>query len=371
MSIYSYENLHQFAVFGIGMVLMSILMIPESQAQDWRYSAGYTVQNYSLLYDESSANTDGFRSTQKGAVEIELERYLLYRLYISGKADYLVNNQETILFGGPIDFKQLAVSANLGMQWNSLGVYAGFRVGQMWNMQFRGVTGEGENAWVEPAGDRDRMVTALTGGIKYFPMRFLRFDAAIHKQILEPKVFRPTPADNFTPQVNGFEFKPYSVQVGVTVSIPFNSSSRSKERVRHVNETGQLPTALNFGLTRFSSPLDNTRVTSGFGQRNNRPHHGVDLNAGRGDEVYASASGVVITAGTRRGFGNMVEVMHRNGYSTIYAHLDRVRVSEGEKVQRGQRVGNAGDSGQTTGVHLHFEIHRDGEPVNPTQFVRF
>lgn len=357
---------------GFCLMLLTLLITPNVEAQDWRYSTGYSVQNFGLIYEENTDYTDRIPSTLKGVVEVEIERYLLYSLYISAKADYLLNNQETFLLGGPIDFEQIGLSANLGLQWNKVGAYAGIRSSQMWDLRFRGVTTEGEDAWVNAEGESNRLITALTGGIKYFPMRYLRIDASIHKQLLDPKQFQPATPDEFIPAVNTMGFKPYSFQVGLTVSIPLNSRSRSKQRINHFNETGRLPLALNFGLTRFRSPLsENTQVTSGFGQRGLRPHQGVDLKVSRGKPVVAASSGVVINAGVASGFGNRVEIQHRNGYSTIYAHLDKIRVREGQKVQSGQRVGDAGDTGLSTGVHLHFEIHSDGTPINPTKIIRF
>ncbi len=372
MRIHKYAEFQKWLVFGFCLMLFNFGIWSNSDAQDWRYSTGYGIQNFGLIYEENADFTEGIRSTQKGVVEVEIERYLLYRLYISAKADYLLNNQETVLFGGPIDFEQIGVSANLGMQWNKLGAYAGIRSGHMWDLRFRGITAEGESAWISPVEESSRLLTALTGGIKYYPFRYLRFDANIQKQLLEPKRFEPAAFEDINPAINAMEFKPYSFQVGVSVSIPLNSRTRSKKRVNHINETGRLPLALDFGFTKFRSPLrETTRVTSGFGQRGVRPHQGVDLNVSLGKPIFAAASGVVIKAGVGSGFGKMVEIQHRNGYSTIYAHLDKIRVREGQKVRSGQRVGDAGNTGLSTGVHLHFEIHREGVPLNPTQFVKF
>lgn len=372
MSIYKYARLKKQIFLGLGVMLFTLLIARNAEAQDWRYSTGYAIQNFGLIYDKNIDYPESIRSTRKGVVEVEIERYLLYRLYISGKADYLLNNQGTFLFGGPIDFDQLGFSANVGMQWNRIGAYVGMRSGHLFDVRFRGVTGEGERAWVPAEIETNRLIAALTGGIKIFPMRYLRLDAGIHKQLLESKRFTPSIAEGFTPAIKAMEFKPYSFQVGLAVSIPLNSRTRSEQRINHINETGRLPMALDFGLIRFRSPLtEDTRVTSGFGQRGFRPHQGVDLQVSRGKPVVAASSGVVIKAGVGSGFGNMVEIQHRNGYSTIYAHLDRIRVREGQKVPRGHQVGDAGDTGLSTGVHLHFEVHRNGVPVNPTQFVNF
>jgi murein DD-endopeptidase MepM/ murein hydrolase activator NlpD len=97
----------------------------------------------------------------------------------------------------------------------------------------------------------------------------------------------------------------------------------------------------------------------------------VDLDARRGDAVVAAASGVVIHAGALRGFGNTVIIRHGGSYTTTYAHLHRIQVREGQNVRRGDAIGTAGDSGAATGVHLHFELRRDGVPIDPQQYIRF
>lgn len=372
MIVKRYAEFVKWPVFGFCLMLLTLGFISTVDAQDWRYSTGYAIQNFGLIYEKNSDYSERIRSTQKGVVEVEMERYLLYRLYVSGKADYLLNNQETFLFGGPIDFEQIGVSANLGMQWNKIGAYVGIRSGHIMDIKFRGITSDGDNTSISAEGGSNKLIAAVTGGIKFYPLRYLRVDASVYKQFIEPKEFRPEATEGFTPAINAMKFKPYSFQVGVTVSIPINSSKRSEKRIRHIKETGTLPLPLDFGFTRFRSPLiDDTRVTSGFGQRGVRPHQGVDLYVNRGRPVLAASNGVVINAGEASGFGKRVEIQHRNGYSTIYAHLDKIRVSEGQKVQSGQRVGDAGDTGLTSGVHLHFEIHRDRIPVNPTQFIIF
>lgn len=98
-------------------------------------------------------------------------------------------------------------------------------------------------------------------------------------------------------------------------------------------------------------------------------HSGIDLALPEGTAVHASAPGRVVTAGWEGGYGLLVVVSHGEGYTTYYAHLSRVLVSVGQFVEIGQPVGLSGNTGLSTGPHLHFEIRRDGVAVDPLQFL--
>ena len=116
-------------------------------------------------------------------------------------------------------------------------------------------------------------------------------------------------------------------------------------------------------------------ITSGFGTRSDpfnggRAHHlGIDFEANTGDPVLSAAGGVVSFAGVKTGYGNVVEVDHGNGYSTLYGHNSRLVVRVGDIVRAGQVVAKAGSTGRSTGPHVHFEVHINGRPVNPLPFL--
>lgn len=110
-------------------------------------------------------------------------------------------------------------------------------------------------------------------------------------------------------------------------------------------------------------------VTSEFGPRWGRNHNGIDFGAPRGRDVVATAPGVVIHAGPFGSFGNLVMIDHGQGYVTLYAHMDSVKVHEGQTVVVGQRVGEVGSTGRSTGPHLHFEVRIDGVPRNPRRYL--
>ncbi|WP_068116672.1 M23 family metallopeptidase [Tropicimonas marinistellae] len=121
----------------------------------------------------------------------------------------------------------------------------------------------------------------------------------------------------------------------------------------------------------FGMPLkDSFRFTSGFGPRWGRMHNGTDFAAGHGTPIYATADGVVTTAGWHSGFGRMVKIRHEFGLETWYGHMSRLRVKEGQRVSKGQRIGDMGNTGRSTGTHLHYEVHVNGKPVNPMNFIK-
>ncbi len=113
----------------------------------------------------------------------------------------------------------------------------------------------------------------------------------------------------------------------------------------------------------FVWPADNHFLS---GNDYSDSHRGVDIAAGLGANIYAADSGVVVLAGgVSNGYGNVIYIDHGNGYSTVYAHLSQINVSICQSVHRGQLIGLAGSTGNSTGSHLHFEIRLNGTPVNP------
>jgi murein DD-endopeptidase MepM/ murein hydrolase activator NlpD len=112
-------------------------------------------------------------------------------------------------------------------------------------------------------------------------------------------------------------------------------------------------------------------LTSGFGRRWGRMHKGIDIGAPIGTPIVAVADGEVITAGWNSGgFGNLVKIKHPDGTVTLYAHNNRVLVRTGQVVQQGEQISELGNTGRSTGPHLHFEIHPQGQAaVNPISFL--
>jgi murein DD-endopeptidase MepM/ murein hydrolase activator NlpD len=116
-------------------------------------------------------------------------------------------------------------------------------------------------------------------------------------------------------------------------------------------------------------------ITDGYGPRidpiTHRPayHEALDISVAVGTAVNASAGGIVVFAGRESGFGKVVKINHGYGYATVYAHLDRFLVKEGERVSRNQVLGKVGLTGRTTGPHLHYEVWKDGDRQNPLHYI--
>lgn len=118
----------------------------------------------------------------------------------------------------------------------------------------------------------------------------------------------------------------------------------------------------------FQWPLQGN-ITSGYGWRKGKFHYGIDIGAPCGSAIRAARGGRVAFVGYRGSYGILIEVDHGAGYRTRYAHAGDVLVSPGQQVKTGQKLGRVGLTGNTTGPHLHFEIHESGEKVNPLNLL--
>jgi len=121
--------------------------------------------------------------------------------------------------------------------------------------------------------------------------------------------------------------------------------------------------------------LDLKRTASGWGFRIHpiykirKFHYGIDFTAPVGTEIYSTGDGVVSeVVSSRVGYGNYIQIDHGYGYSTLYAHLHKFNVKVGQKVKRGEVIGYVGNTGTSTSPHLHYEVHRNGQAVNPANF---
>ena len=121
-------------------------------------------------------------------------------------------------------------------------------------------------------------------------------------------------------------------------------------------------------------PVEGGYLNSTFGFRNDpidnvrRFHHGQDITVKTGTPVLAPADGIVKRAYYAGGFGNHIKIKHESGYTTLFAHLSKIKVKHGQKVKRGEIIGLTGNTGRSTAPHLHYEIHYNGEPQNPLDY---
>lgn len=125
----------------------------------------------------------------------------------------------------------------------------------------------------------------------------------------------------------------------------------------------------------FGNPSPGSNITSRFGNRTDpffgrlALHAGIDFRASTGTEIRSTGAGTVTVAGRNGGYGNMVEIDHGNGLTTRYAHLSRVLVKVGDRVEAADPVGLSGTTGRSTGPHLHYEVRRNGKAIDPMRFL--
>ncbi len=126
----------------------------------------------------------------------------------------------------------------------------------------------------------------------------------------------------------------------------------------------------------FISPLKSFTVTSDYGIRTdpvtreqNASHHGIDLAAAKGSEIYALADGTVTFAGYTEIYGNCIKITHDSGLTTFYGHMSSLKVKTNDDVKAGQSIGIIGSTGKSTGIHLHFEVLKNGSQVDPKPYL--
>jgi murein DD-endopeptidase MepM/ murein hydrolase activator NlpD len=126
---------------------------------------------------------------------------------------------------------------------------------------------------------------------------------------------------------------------------------------------------LGEGSGKFSWPVLSASVSSGYGSRWGRKHKGIDLTSSN-KSILAADNGKVIYVGKKSDYGNMIIIDHKNGYETLYGHLSKISVKEGDIVEKGDKIGVMGSTGRSTGVHLHFEVIVNGVEKNPMSYLR-
>lgn len=208
--------------------------------------------------------------------------------------------------------------------------------------------------------DQTQALAALAGE------RAIRVRTALEATRLDPARLQPRQAERpaggpLVPAAAAFDAGPFAV-----------AAAEAEARLTELEGLTVLGRSLPLARP---VPADNA-ATSGFGYRidpfTRGPafHTGLDFRAEPGSAVRATGAGRVVTAEYVAGYGNMVEIEHGAGVSTRYGHLSRFAVTPGAQVAAGEVIGRAGSTGRSTGVHLHYETRLDGEPVNPTRFLK-
>jgi murein DD-endopeptidase MepM/ murein hydrolase activator NlpD len=139
-------------------------------------------------------------------------------------------------------------------------------------------------------------------------------------------------------------------------------AAKLQQRARWISQTPAITPVKGIFTSGFGSRSD--PLTHGHGN-----HQGVDIAAAPGQPVRASADGIVMRAGNLGGLGNAIFVAHGFGITTRYGHLSKIEVRPGQRIKRGDVIGRVGNTGRSTGYHLHYEVRQDGEPVNPLVYI--
>lgn len=156
----------------------------------------------------------------------------------------------------------------------------------------------------------------------------------------------------------------------------FEKQLSDRERQLRVLEDLLLASRLQKQVKPSGWPVENGWISSMFGWRTDpftgrlSQHSGIDFAGRAGSDVLAVAAGIITEAGSRYGYGNIVEINHGNGYVTRYGHNRDVLVKAGDKVNKSQRIARMGSSGRSTGPHVHFEVLFNGQIVNPEQYIQ-
>lgn len=174
----------------------------------------------------------------------------------------------------------------------------------------------------------------------------------------------PGPETAVSEQIRGSSLK--NRQLQSKIEFTSNSFRQIEEFVRYRHNLWE--------HTPFVLPAKG-QITSGFGYRHHpitgehAMHEGLDISNSRWTPIFATANGIVTTCNLNGNFGNLVVLDHGNGYATKYGHLTKIMVEKGQLVKRYGLIGYMGNTGRATGIHLHYEVHRDGSPQNPEKYI--
>jgi murein DD-endopeptidase MepM/ murein hydrolase activator NlpD len=160
--------------------------------------------------------------------------------------------------------------------------------------------------------------------------------------------------------------------------IPIDNPALFDTKVKELDEALDLLDKMKSEVKRLpiANPSAGHSISSTFGVRKDpllgtpAMHSGMDFRAPMGSDARVTAAGTVISAGWNGGYGRMVEVRHAGGFSTRYGHLSKILVKEGQELSAGDVVGKVGSSGRSTGPHLHYEVRRNGDALNPVRFLK-
>ena len=235
-------------------------------------------------------------------------------------------------------------------------------------------------AVVEMRRQTDEQLRTLTVRIAELQARLIRLDALGESLVKSSNMDQGEFNFSSAPAVGG----PVEVAGGAAYQPPGfvtaidDLARQIGERERELAVLNLLLTNKDFDSERYLSgrPIRKGWLSSGYGRRTDpftgklAWHQGIDFAGKANSDVVSVAAGVVTKSAKRSGYGNLVEINHGGDYVTRYAHANQVLVNVGDVVEKGQVIAHMGSSGRSTGPHVHFEVLKNGAPVNPSNYVR-
>ncbi len=225
----------------------------------------------------------------------------------------------------------------------------------------------------------EEKLKALTVRVAEMQARLLRLDALGERLVQSTRVGRQDFDFSRPPAVGGPEESTDAAafQAPDFVTALDELSARIDAREQELQVLASLLAGARLREESFlaGNPVNTGYLSSDFGHRidpfhgNIAFHKGIDFAGPTGSDVVATGAGMVVYAGDHAGYGRMVEVSHGDGISTLYAHLSAVSVRVGDIVREGQAVGRLGSTGRSTGPHVHYEVRRHGQPVDPARYL--
>ncbi len=356
---------------------------------DRRLDLGYEVKGYGYSYTTNPEYPGSHYILRKGFLTASFREYPGDHVFFTLDAGYLLNNDRTVVHGGPLNFNRASLGTNFGLHFDKVSVYVGVAGGVSWNYRIRAETRDQPADWIAAATTENNLDGTLRAGLTYHLTPHLSLKGEISKSYYDREQIRPAAAPDARPAFHSITLSDYAASVGVQFGIPWNSKERPVSRPDRPSTQNPPPAAIptrtgesnasgsgsgdradrsDSDAPDFTAPLwIRQTITSGYGD--GRGHEGWDFDLNAGDTVRTVAPGTV-TRTTRSGaYGIMVEVTHSGGFASRYAHLSDILVQEGTEVGRAHPIGLGGRSGRTTGTHLHFELLKDGYPVNPGRYL--
>lgn len=148
------------------------------------------------------------------------------------------------------------------------------------------------------------------------------------------------------------------------------SNSEKNQRERSSSHSDSFSTEFSSGEFNLRWPLKKIKISQGYRPSKNPSHEGVDLVGKYLSPIYAAHDGYIVYIGSQyRGYGRIIILEFNKHWGTLYGHLESIYVKEGQKIHRGQKIAAMGNTGRSTGVHLHFEVLKDKKPIDPVQAV--